>query len=130
MRYYELVDKVLENEEKLNQMESTINQLTSIDIKGMNEEEIEKATTSLYRYELALRSALRLAKRMGLPDQVEQAIILMQRVQRVVHLLEMTYHALMVAEAAAGNPMAWISWIQFGIYAGTTAVTMGDYMGA
>lgn len=123
MNFNEMRDKIVELDAKLTQIEGFLAEVTKLDIKSMNQEELDKTTASLYRYETALRSALRLAKRMGLPEEMEQQITTYQRVLRAVHQLEMAYHALQVARMAAGDPIAWV---QFGITATAFAFNVGE----
>jgi len=68
--------------------------------------DMAEATSTLVTYEIALRSALRLAKRLGLPDEVNGAITEIQKLIRIVHQLQMAYLLLTSARAAAGDPLA------------------------
>jgi len=73
-------------------------------------------------YTSALLSGLNLARRMGLPDHMRDQITGIQRMIRMLNALKATYHAVMVARMAAGDPLAWI---QAGIAVGTVAMDIG-----
>jgi transcription initiation factor TFIIIB Brf1 subunit/transcription initiation factor TFIIB len=85
--------------------------------------DMAEVTSNLVDYEIALRSALRLAKRLGLPEEVNQAIAQIQQTIRIVHQLQMAYNALLLARLSSGDPLAWV---QAGIYVASSVVTMTD----
>jgi len=80
-----------------------------------------EATASTVQYLIALRSALRLARRMGLPDEAEHAIITIQRLIRVAYELRLAYLALAAAES-----MTTLGMIKAGVAIGAAIVTLAE----
>lgn len=60
------------------------------------------------RKSLALLShTFHLVERMGLPENAQQAIDMIQQITRAVNSLRLAYNALQTARMAAGDPIAW-----------------------
>lgn len=64
---------------------------------------IEDAATAIRQYERLLFKALSLARRMGLGDDINQGIAMMQKAISTLRMLRISYMAL---QAAAG-PVGW-----------------------
>ena len=90
-------------QEQINALNARIDELANI-VSTYTEEgkipdtrELEKATTTVTQYMMALRSCLSLAKRMGLPEETEQAITAIQKLIRIAYQLKIAIHAVEAA---------------------------------
>ena len=88
--------------------------------------DMAEATSQLNNYLITLRSAIRLARRMGLPDVVDQQLRQIQQLIRLIYQLRMAYYALLAARTAAGDPLAIA---QAGIAIGGAVLTSMDVAG-
>ncbi len=80
---------------------------------------VEDATTHLQQYERLLWRTLSLIQRMGLPDDVNAAIEILQRITMTVRML---HTAIMLLNAASGP----IGWAFFAVGATAAAFTAAE----
>lgn len=70
---------------------------------------IEETEQNLRRLERALYRLLGVIGRLGLPEDIKQAMATVQRMIFLARSLQTAYHMLQVARMAAGDPIAWIT---------------------
>jgi division protein CdvB (Snf7/Vps24/ESCRT-III family) len=85
--------------------------------------EVALSIATLNEYIHTLNSAIRLAKRCGLPDDFAKYATEIQQIIRLINQLKIAYQLLTAAEVAAGNPLAIA---QLGITVGSAIVTATD----
>jgi len=123
MNYNELVEKVLALELQLKEIEAAVRS-TSAEVAGTTtRSELALNIATLNEYIHVLNSAIRLAKRVGLPDDFAKYATEIQRIIRIINQLKIAYYALSAAEMAAGDPLAYI---RAGIAIGSAVVTAAD----
>lgn len=83
--------------------------------------DVEQAYRETLRLQRVIMGTMAQMQRMGLPENVTQAMDFIQSLIRAVNALRMAYYALQIARMAAGDPLAWA---QFGITAVATAGTL------
>jgi len=80
---------------------------------------VESAIDSTRRLETLLYRSLSLLGRLGLPENIDQAIMKVERLVMTIRLL----HTAMIALEAASGPIGWALAIVAG---GTALLSMGD----
>lgn len=83
---------------------------------------LEPAMENLRQYQTLLYQTMALARRFGLPEDIDSAISKMQRMIMIANQLRLTIIAL---EAASGP----VGWALAGVGLLTTAVTTGEFIG-
>ncbi len=68
--------------------------------------DMTEATVQLTKWITVLRSALRLARKMGLPDEYTEAIIAIQKMISTLYMLKAALDAVRLSRALAGDPLA------------------------
>lgn len=125
LSYHEMEAMVLETNAKLEEIQAYINQLSQIaSMKTMTEHDINNATSTLAQYSMALRSCLALAKKLNLPPEIEKAIILIQKFNRVATMLRISLNLLDLA-----TPFGWtLATLRAVVSIGSLGVTVGEYV--
>lgn len=72
---------------------------------------VDEAAHSINKYTALISGAARLARMMGLPENVEAQIRTIQRLIQIVNGLRAAYLALQAARMAGGDPLAWAAAI-------------------
>lgn len=68
---------------------------------------VEKAYENVRRLQTVFYRTLSLARRMGLPENLEAQIRVIQRLINILNQLRLAYIAVRAARMAAGDPIAW-----------------------
>lgn len=84
---------------------------------------VEKAIDNARRLETLMFRSLGLARRLGLPDDINQAIYTVQRWVMAIRMAHTAMVMLQAARMAAGDPIAWAMALVGGASA---AMTMGE----
>jgi phage shock protein A len=127
MKYQEMEEKVLTLEAQLRDIEASLKTITTEVGTVASQSEVAETIATLNTYVSTLRSATRLAKKLGLPEEFNQVITEIQRVLRLVTALKIAYAALSVVMAAA-DPSG-ISLIKAGIAVGNVIVNTAAVSG-
>jgi len=97
--------------------DTTVSFSLEINVKPV-EENIRRLQTVLYR-------TLGIARRLGLPDEVNKQIV---AIQRVIALLNQMRLALIAVQAAMLPGAGWIALLLAATAVGTSAVSVGDML--
>lgn len=84
---------------------------------------VETMEQKILKVQTLLYGILGIMRHMGLPDEINDAIMRVQRLIAVLNMLKAAYATLTAARMAAGDPFAWATAI---IAVGGTAVTLVD----
>ena len=106
MKYDELQDKVLALEAQLKDIDSSLKGMVTSTGAIASQSDIALSIATLNEYTHTLTSAMRLAKRCGLPEEFHNAVTEIQRILRLINMLKIAYLALAAARVAAGDPLA------------------------
>ena len=68
---------------------------------------VREFNSELRKCQTLISHTLHLVERMGLPEDAQKAINMIQQVNRAVNALRLAYNALQTARMAAGDPIAW-----------------------
>lgn len=118
-----ILDRLAKLESEITAIESAVKS-TSAEVAGTTtRSEVALSISTLNEYIHTLNSAIRLAKRAGLPDDFRKYATEIQRAIRLINQLKIAMYALTAARVAAGDPLAII---QAGIAIGAVAVTAAD----
>jgi len=86
---------------------------------------VSRAMDNAQRIETLMYHCLSLANRLGLPENIRQAINLVQRWTMAVRLATTATALLQAARMSAGDPIAWATFL---VGTASAAVYMGDLM--
>ena len=118
-----ILDRLAKLEADIAEIERAV-QATSAEVAGTTtRSEVALSIATLNEYIHTLNSAMRLAKRAGLPEEFSRYVTEIQRIIRLINQLKIAMYALQAARMAAGDPLAIA---QAGIAIGSVVVTASD----
>lgn len=71
-------------------------------------QEIRKTQRDMFVYKNTISDILRLSRQMGLPPEIDQQVVAIQRLITLLNATIAAYRAVQIARMAAGDPVAWI----------------------